>query len=228
MPGSSRSSDLLVIGAGPAGCAAAVTAARAGLNVCLVDRATFPRSKTCGDAVSNLAARLLRQLGAGGVLEGPHATEVHGAVALLPGGARIERSYAGAPGYIVPRLELDAALLEAARDAGAQIHTGQAVRHLQRVSAGVKASGPDWSWQARGVIAADGPGSVAQQLLGGPKPKGRGLGVAATAYYRLRQHQDEAHSLHFFEHFLPCGYGWLFPSVQGLANARRVPTSRPL
>ncbi|NDA54283.1 MAG: FAD-dependent oxidoreductase, partial [Actinobacteria bacterium] len=55
--------DVLVVGAGPAGIAAAVTAHRAGLRVVVIDKASFPRDKCCGDGLTTGALRLLEQLG---------------------------------------------------------------------------------------------------------------------------------------------------------------------
>ena len=55
--------DVAVIGAGPAGTAAAITLARAGIDVTVFDKATFPRDKTCGDGLTTLALRQLEQLG---------------------------------------------------------------------------------------------------------------------------------------------------------------------
>jgi flavin-dependent dehydrogenase len=55
--------DLLVVGAGPAGTAAAITAVRAGLKVTVVDKARFPRDKCCGDGLTTLALRQLQSLG---------------------------------------------------------------------------------------------------------------------------------------------------------------------
>ena len=60
---SDRTVDLLVVGGGPAGSATASTAARAGRSVLLVDKATFPRDKCCGDGLTTLALRLGEQLG---------------------------------------------------------------------------------------------------------------------------------------------------------------------
>ena len=99
--------DVLIVGAGPAGAAAGVVLARAGLRVLAVDRATFPRPKTCGDALSNAALALIAELGAGPELgAAPHAV-VHAGAAILPDGARIRRSYGAHPGRIVGRLDLD-------------------------------------------------------------------------------------------------------------------------
>ncbi len=91
----------------------------------------------------------------------------------------------------------------------------------------VGAEGPALRWQARVVLAADGPGSVAWAALGREYPRGAQLGVAATVYLRNAQPQEPGVSEHYFERDLPCGYGWLFPPVEGLANVG-VYTSAPI
>ena len=212
-------SDVLVIGAGPAGAAAAAVLARAGVAVTMIDRARFPRDKTCGDAISGAALALLDRIGAGdAVRNGPHAPVRHGA-ALFPDGAHVQRSYAD-PGMIVPRLQLDDCIRAAAQRAGAELHEGTRIeRLLHDGPAVVGAEGPDMQWRARLVIAADGYGSVALPALGVSTPRGRHLGVSSTLYARGTRHPlgtDVAE--HFFEHDLPYGYAWLFPPVEGVAN----------
>lgn len=211
--------EVLVVGCGPAGAAAAATLARARVECVVLDRAAFPRDKTCGDALSNDGVEILAQLGAAAeVLDGPHA-KVRRARALLPDLSVVARDY-DPPGIIVPRRSLDDALRRAAEAAGARVIQGQLVRELV-VEDGrvVGARGPELDWRADLVISADGHGSLARAVLGHPKPAQRYLAVARTAYCEgLRYDAGPETADHYFEHDLPCGYAWVFPSVEGRAN----------
>lgn len=210
-------SDVLIVGAGPAGAAAGAFLARMGLEVVCVDRARFPRDKTCGDAVSSAGLEIAAAMGAD-LASLPHAP-VLAAAAILPDGERIVRHYGAHPGAIVPRLALDDLLRQRMQAAGVTLHEGVAVRALLRDGEQfVGAEGPELRWHARVVLAADGPGSVAWAALGREYPRGAQLGVAATVYLRGAQPLQPGVSEHYFERDLPCGYGWLFPPVEGLAN----------
>jgi flavin-dependent dehydrogenase len=211
--------DVVVVGAGPAGCAAGVALARAGMRVTVIDRAHFPRDKVCGDALSNKAVGLIRAMGAGEAFDAtPHA-EVRGALALFPDGSAIRRDYT-AFGRIVPRLALDAMLVDALRASGAEVREGVDVRDAVLTAGrvtGVRTARGEIP--ARAVIAADGPGSIAWRALGGASPRGRGLAISATAYYEgVADGPDATCSEHWFDPSLPEGYGWIFPSVQGVRN----------
>lgn len=212
-------SDVLIVGAGPTGCAAGIVLARAGIDVCVVDRARFPRDKVCGDAVSNDAIELIAQLGARAAVESaPHAL-VRRAAAVFPDESRIERDY-DRPGYIVPRYHLDDGLRRALEGAGARLLQDCHVAALTRDSGRVTgAHGPSLRWLAKVVIAADGYGSVGLAALEQAAPRGRHLAVSASAYYRDVSFPHGADtSDHFFEAELPYGYGWIFPAVDGVAN----------
>src|SRR5581483_2905201 len=115
-----ESTDVLVVGAGPAGSAAAAWAARAGLDVVLADAETFPRDKACGDGLTPRAIAELDRLGlddwirARGTNQGLRAAGF-GQELLLPwpGGSL------PANGGAVARTELDARIREVALEAGA-------------------------------------------------------------------------------------------------------------
>src|SRR5262245_44524799 len=113
--------DLIVSGAGPAGTAAAIAAARRGLDVVCFDKAAVGRDKTCGDGLTTQALRLLEQLGlTRDVLGAAVYVPVHETVIVSPSGRRAvlplptDGDHAG----VVPRAGLDAALVAVARDAG--------------------------------------------------------------------------------------------------------------
>jgi menaquinone-9 beta-reductase len=118
--------DVLIVGAGPAGAAAALVLARAGLRVRLVDRARFPRPKLCGDSLNPGALAILRRLDVAGTI-GHHGLPVHG---MLVTGEHVavDAPYpAGVSGLSIRRDLLDAALVDAAVAAGAEFADGVTV-----------------------------------------------------------------------------------------------------
>jgi len=112
--------DVLIVGSGPAGSIAALVLARGGARVALVDKATFPREKACGDLIGPRGVQLLHDLD----LDVPQTTRAGDMIVVGPTGSRVRlpavagRTY---PGYaiVVQRSVFDAALQRAAIDAGA-------------------------------------------------------------------------------------------------------------
>lgn len=213
-------SDILVVGAGPAGTAAAITAVRAGARVALVDKARFPRPKVCGDAISNSALALSGDLaGAAELARVPQAT-VLGAVAVFPDGSRVKRSYGEAPAAIIERTHFDDLLRRAAEREGAEVHEGVTVRRFVHDRGRFTgAEGPELQWDADMIIVANGSASLATDALGVKAPEERAIGISATAYFTgIGDGPDPGHSEHYFEKELPTGYGWIFPGVAGRSN----------
>ena len=230
--------DVLVVGAGPAGSAAATWAARHGLDVVLADAATFPRDKACGDGLTPRAMAELDRLGLG-MWTRSHVTNrglrAHGFGQVLelpwPGGSLPDH------GSAVPRTELDDHLRTAAITAGATpLDRAQAVdvvRHGDAVEAVVfRIDGRRHTVRCRRLVVADGVRSPLGRLLGRSWHRETVYGVAARSYLQTG-HDDDWISSHLElrgeQGELLSGYGWIFPlgggrvnlGVGSLATARR-------
>ncbi len=121
--------DVVVVGGGPAGAATAIVAARAGLDVVLVDKATFPRDKCCGDGLTAAALRELEWLGLRPESV-PDWQVVDQVWVRGPTGRTVPFPLPERRGQYcacAPRAQLDAALLDVARAAGVKVHDGHAL-----------------------------------------------------------------------------------------------------
>jgi geranylgeranyl reductase family protein len=212
--------DLVIVGGGPAGSAAAITAARSGLSVLLVDRATFPRDKCCGDGLTALALRLGEGLGLDPLLILGWQT-VEDLVIHPPGGRSTRYPLPRGDGLyaaVVPRMQYDAALLDLARSAGADVRDGHGLT-------GINVDGDVATLEVEGlgtirattVVAADGMWSPTRKLLGLASSGYRGEWQAFRQY--VADVGPAAADLHvWFELDLLPGYAWSFPLPGGRAN----------
>lgn len=124
------SCDLLITGAGPAGSVCAAAAARAGLDVLLVDKAVFPRDKLCGDFLTPGSVRFLEEHGLGSAASRLRPVPLTGS-RLVYRGREIPMPFPGGrPGWALGRRDLDHALVAAARAAGARVVEGLRVENL--------------------------------------------------------------------------------------------------
>jgi len=202
--------DVVVVGGGPAGAAAALAAVGTGARVLVLDRADFPRDKVCGDAVAPEAFDVLAGLGMGVTA----LTEGYPPVPRLslrsPGGAVVERAPAR-PAFVIPREVLDARLLAAALHAGAQFR-----RHVvRRVEPGADGVVVDGALEAGVLIGADGAESVVRRALGlGTNASGR-LAVAIRGYAPATE-EDALHLVTTAQRWP--AYAWSFPIGDGRAN----------
>lgn len=146
--------DLIVIGGGPAGTAAAITAVRSGARVMLLEAGRFPRHKVCGEFVSAESLELLGQL-----LDLQHASLLRDAVRIAQARLFVDGRALSAEiqpaAASIPRFDLDAALWDSAKRAG--VEAGQQVKVLE-----IRGSGPfvvktsQGELEARAVINASG------------------------------------------------------------------------
>ena len=208
--------DLLVVGAGPAGVAAAITAQRRGLSVALIDRATFPRDKTCGDGLTAAALRHLEDLGV--TVPGLPTTQPIATVMVRsPSGRVIELPLPDNGHYatVTTRLDLDAALVNRAAEVGVPVITGAAVTAIDVTQTGVSVSTDTATFSARFVIGADGHYSAVRRLVS-PEPA-HDLGSSHAFRQYFTGVEDDRLWVVFERDLLP-GYAWVFPLPGGRAN----------
>ena len=199
-----------VVGAGPAGSAAALAARRAGARVLLIDKAEFPRDKVCGDGIAPQALDVLAVLGVDvdALVDG--STPVRTLRLVSPTGT-VARRATVRPGWVVPRAVLDARLREAAIAAGAEpVH--HRVRTVRVTADGVDVDG----MRADVLVAADGAESVVRRSVAGP-PRPGTVALAIRGYTPSRPWPDGEQLLSLTAQHWPA-YAWAFPIGDGRAN----------
>jgi geranylgeranyl reductase family protein len=214
--------DIAVIGAGPAGAAAAIQAARLGASVVVFDKAAYGRDKVCGDGLTPRAVGALNEL----KIDMTDAHHIDG-LRMIANSTRRELDWPTTTrfpshGAVWPRRRLDAALIDAAAEAGAEIIWETEVLPIMdgdRVT-GVEAGKERWE-AGLVVIATGAPGQVAR-MVGATKVANEPFGLAIRSYVESPRHADR--------HLEACltmrdgngnsipGYGWMFPAGDGTVN----------
>ncbi len=214
--------DLVIVGAGPAGCAAAISAVRAGLRIVVVDRAEFPRDKTCGDGLTTNALRIIESLGLG--LADLRADDdlgylgVRNVGIVSPTGRRVDLRLPDRGEYaaVISRRRLDAALLATTRETGAEVRTGCEVVGVRHVDDDVVlAFDGGEEIRAGNVVAADGHWSTVRKLVRPTHAPYLGEWHAVRQYHH---NVDTDRLWVLFERDLLPGYAWVFPLPGGHAN----------
>ena len=211
--------DVLVVGAGPGGIAAAVTASSRGCTVACVDKATFPRDKTCGDGLTAGALRLLEALGLTRTeFRAINAAIVRETVLVSPSGRRITLPLPadGIHAAVATRRDLDAALVALARRRGVSVREQCPVEKVAAHRGEIEVVlGNGASVRARHVISADGHWSTVRRALEPEGPRDLGEWHAARQYFA---DVNDARLWVLFERDLLPGYAWVFPLPGGGAN----------
>jgi menaquinone-9 beta-reductase len=222
--------DAVVVGAGPAGSASAALLARAGFKVLLLDRASFPRDKACGEYTSPETERVLARIGALSALERAGTRRLHSMRVISPSGRTVSMDYSSPEdehGYQVlatPRRVLDTVLAQYAVSCGAELRErtramgvtmrdGRAAGVVYRESDGTTREIP-----ARLVIGADGIHSVVVRSLGLEAPLRWPQNLGMVAHYKDHSGLEDWGEMHVSER----GYAGLAPLAGGLVNVGLV------
>jgi geranylgeranyl reductase family protein len=237
-----ETADVIVVGAGPAGSAAAAYLAMTGLDVLVLEKTAFPREKVCGDGLTPRAVKELITLGIPTPEEDGWIRN-HG-LRIIGGGMRLSLPWpdlASFPPYglVRTRQDFDDILAKHAVKHGARLRestnvtgplldaTGRIVGVTARaVDEKGRSTGPELTYRAPLVVAADGNSSRLSLAMNRPKRDDRPMGVAVRTYYTSPRHDDD-----YLESWLELwstddsgkrvllpGYGWIFGVGDGTSN----------
>lgn len=218
--------DVIIVGAGPGGSAAAISLARCGWRVLLIEKHTFPRDKVCGDLVSPRSIRVLDALGCGDAVRNAAQNRLTGGTLYVNG-----EKIASAPipavdglhnyGYGIPRLVFDEILFRHAQSCDVETVEGCTVVDMMAEDGGVtvqaRLNRRPVMFRGRLVIGADGAHSMTARALGLGEHAPQDVIVALRAYYEHVAGDPEQVGLFFDDNFFP-GYGWIFHLGNGRAN----------
>jgi geranylgeranyl reductase family protein len=222
--------DVLVIGGGPAGASAAYWLAKYGHEVTIVERKSFPREKTCGDGLTPRAVHQLNEMGLGDQLAQFHKYNGLRATGM---GRQLELQWPSHPvypqyGYVVRRRELDTMVARNAVAAGATLLEGHEAlqpivdRGFVRGAIVQPPEGEPIEIRARYVVVADGANSRFGRSLGTFRTREWPYGTAIRTYWETPRHAEP-----WIESALDVkdrngnpmpGYGWIFPVGDGTVN----------
>jgi menaquinone-9 beta-reductase len=224
------STDVLVIGGGPAGASAAYWLAKFGHDVTIVERKSFPREKTCGDGLTPRAVHQLNEMGLAEQLTKFHRYNGLRATGM---GRELELQWPSHPvfpqyGYVVRRRDLDTMVAYNAVAAGATLLEGHDAlqpivdRGFVRGAVVQPPEGPPIEIRARYVVVADGANSRFGRALGTFRTREWPYGTAIRTYWETPRHAEP-----WIESALDVkdrngnpmpGYGWIFPVGDGTVN----------
>ncbi|MEO7983146.1 MAG: NAD(P)/FAD-dependent oxidoreductase [Bacteroidota bacterium] len=215
--------DVIICGGGPAGSTCALALAGSGLKVAVIEKASYPRNKVCGDAIAAYVPKVLEAIHPKykQALEAfTEKTEVDTCRVVAPNEKYIDIASAES-GYIIPRLQLDNFLYQLAASENNiswfldhEIINVSIDPELQETTI----TTPLAVFKSKVLIGCDGAHSITSKKLTGTQPDLNHYSGAVRAYYKnVSSIPDKTYELHFLKNVLP-GYFWIFPLKNNMAN----------
>ncbi|MCB0737897.1 MAG: geranylgeranyl reductase family protein [Bacteroidetes bacterium] len=221
--------EILIVGAGPAGCAASMQLSKQKIPHIIIDKCEFPRDKVCGDALSGKVIDSLKKVD----LQYQHFFSnkeqflpTFGIEFIAPNGKKIqipfpERNDGIEPGFVARRFDFDNCLVERLDKEFAQtlfgVHIHEIKGQIEKVA--IKHGKQLFDLTPKVVIAADGPTSAVRKHLRLPVFESKHHSVALRSYVTgvKNLHPENYLELHFIKESYP-GYFWIFPLSKNEAN----------
>ncbi|OQP50285.1 hypothetical protein A4H97_00095 [Niastella yeongjuensis] len=222
-PQNSEHYDVIIVGAGPAGCACAMALKNSGLRVALIDKHQFPRDKVCGDAIPGRAIKFLHEI------DPQFAERLAAFTEKLPtrstlcyyNNKKLDFTWT-LEAYTVTREHFDNFLFAAVKN-NSEVHTveGVSVSDVVRSASGYTVIAKDTNkrYDCTMLIGADGINGVTAKKLTARQMDRKHHVAGVRAYYSgVSGMEDTCTEVYFDKKYLP-GYFWVFPIKGGLVNA---------
>jgi geranylgeranyl reductase family protein len=217
--------DVVIVGAGPAGCTCAYQLAGSGLKVALLEKENFPRDKTCGDALSTDVINQLYRIDpnlAQQFLDRVEKTASNGIRFFSPDNQCLDISLndARSSSFITKRLDFDNFFFEQVRHrSGIHVYTECNVEEIEALENEIMVTTTNRKIKSKVVVGADGANSVVTRKLTSHKVEKDHHSAGLRQYFQNVSgfHQNNFIELHFYEGILP-GYFWIFPLPNNQAN----------
>jgi geranylgeranyl reductase family protein len=224
----SKGYDVIIVGAGPAGCSAATFLGRGGYRVLLVDKAKFPRDKVCGDGISPAALEVLDRMGVRQRIAEKNPWKIDGIDISSPEGNVVRAAFSHSQrlmdhGYVMPREVLDLVLFQHVREISTvDVIEDCNVRDLisnGKTTCGVRVGHGKFpnAFNGKVIVGADGVYSIVAQRIYLASTVPRQMAFGVRAYFDHVEGLDKYAELHFDQSVLP-GYLWVFPTSEDSAN----------
>lgn len=213
--------DVIIVGAGPAGSAAAIILTNRGHDVLLIDQHKFPRDKVCGDGIPPGSVQLLNQLGVGEKINQAGFNSISAMRVVSPDNKALEFSFTPKGSrtsfYIAPRREFDYLLHQQALASGAKFRVERVsgIIKYKNTIKGVRLQSGEEIF-SRATIGADGANSIVARALR-PKPLKNKKLIGIRGYISGLETDPACAEFYFLRDVFP-SYGWIFPINPNMAN----------